>query len=145
MNTRLKKTKVAIAGIAFLLIFGPLTRAVQGRPQAGDAQKTAKIRTEVTKRVAGKKTKVKVKLRTGEELKGRIEQADDNGFTITQDKTNKQIQMFYGDVETVKGRGGLGTPAKIGIIAAVAVAVLAIVAVVAIRNFDPFSGGITVR
>lgn len=141
----LMKTEITVAGLAFLLIFVPLTRVVQARPQSGDAQKTAKIKTEVSKRMAGKKTKVKVKLSTGEQLKGRIDQADDNGFTITQDKTNKQIQMAYGDIEEVKGRGGLSTPAKIGIVAAVAVAVLAIIAVVAIRNFDPFSGGITVR
>ena len=95
--------------------------------------------------MANNKTKVKVKLRTGEEVKGKIDQSDDNGFTLTQDKTNKQMQISYAEVEKVSGRGGLSTAAKIGIIAAIAVGVLAIVAIVAVRNFDPFSGGITVR
>jgi sRNA-binding regulator protein Hfq len=145
MKTTSIRIKITVASLTFLLILIPVIRIAHARPQAGDSEKTAKVKAEVARRVTQKKAKVKVKLLNGEELKGRIDQADENGFTITQDKTNKQIQMPYADVKEVKGRGGLSTAAKIGIIAAIAVGVLAIVVIVAVRNFDPFSGGITVR
>lgn len=145
MKTPSIRRKITIASITFVLICVPLTRMAHARSQTGDSQKTAKVKAEVARRVAQKKAKVKVKLLNGEELKGQIDQSDDNGFTITQDKTNKQMQISYAEVERVSGRGGLSTAAKIGIIAAIAVGVLAIVVIVALRNFDPFSGGITVR
>ena len=139
------KTKLMIVGLALTLLVMPVTRlTAQAQSGAVDAQ-TTKARAEVAKRVANKKTKVKVKLRSGEELKGQINQSDDNGFTITQDKTNSPVKVSYADVEKVSGRGGLSTAAKIGIVAAIAVGVLAIVVIVAVKNFDPFSGGITVR
>jgi sRNA-binding regulator protein Hfq len=138
------KRKLEILCLTFLLVFAPLTRAVRAQGQT-DINKTEKVKAEVAKRVASKKTKVKIKLHSGEELKGRIAQADDGSFTVTEDKTGKQVQLPYGDVDSVKGRGGLSTGAKIGIIAAIAVAVVAVVAVIAVKNFDPFQGGITVR
>jgi len=139
------KSRLSIAGVALMLVLAPLMRVAQAQPQSRDEQKMASIKATVEKRLANKKTKVKVKMRTGEEVKGQIDQSDDNGFTLTQDKTNKQVQISYAEVEKVSGRGGLSTAAKIGIIAAIAVGVLAVVVIVAVRNFDPFSGGINVR
>ena len=137
------KRKLMIVGLALTLLVMPVTRlTVQAQSGAADAQ-TTKVKAEVAKRVANNKTKVKVKLRTGEQLKGQINQSDDNGFTLTQDKTNSQMKLSYADVEKVSGRGGLSTAAKIGIVAAIAVGVLAIIAIVAVRTFDPFSGGIS--
>ena len=139
------KSRLSIAGVALMLVLAPLMRVAQAQPQSRDEQKMASIKATVEKRLANKKTKVKVKMRTGEEVKGQIDQSDDNGFTLTQDKTNKQVQISYAEVQKVSGRGGLSTAAKIGIIAAIAVGVLAVVVIVAVRNFDPFSGGINVR
>jgi small nuclear ribonucleoprotein (snRNP)-like protein len=139
------KTKLMIAGLAFTLLVMPVTRlTIQAQSGATDTQ-TTKVKAEVAKRLANKKTKVKVKLRSGEELKGQINQSDNNEFIFTPDKTNSQVKVSYADVEKVSGRGGLSTAAKIGIVAAIAVGVLAIVVIVAVRNFDPFSGGITAR
>lgn len=139
------KRRLTIVGLVFILLVVPVTRlTVSAQSGAADVQ-TTKVKAEVAKRVANNKTKVKVRLRSGEQLKGQINQSDENGFTITQDKTNKQVQIPYAEVEKVSGRGGLSTAAKIGIIAGIAVGVLAIVVIVAVRNFDPFSGGITVR
>ena len=145
MKSQLMKKKVMFANVAFILVLAPLMRVAQAHPQSRDEQKTASIKATVEKRLANKKTRVKVKLRTGEEVKGQIHQSDDSGFTLTQDKTNKQVQISYVEVQKVSGRGGLSTAAKIGIIAGIAVGVLAIAVIVALRNFDPFSGGITVR
>ena len=126
--------------LAFLLIFVPLARAAQAQPQSGAVDQTAKVKSEVAKRVDNKKTRVKIKLGNGEELKGRIDQAADNTFTITQDKTGKKIELVYSDVAEVKGRG-MSTFTKVGIVAGVAVVVLAVAVVVALKNFDPFSNG----
>ena len=145
MKSQLMKKKVMVASVALLLVLAPLMRVAQAQPQSRDEQKTASIKATVEKRLANKKTRVKVKLRTGEEVKGQIHQSDDRGFTLTQDKTNKQVQISYAEVEKVSGRGGLSTAAKIGIIAGIAVGVLAIAVIVALRNFDPFSDGITAR
>lgn len=117
----LQMKSLSIAGVALMLVLAPLMRVAQAQPQSRDEQKTASIKATVEKRLANKKTKVKVKLLTGEEVKGQIDQSDENGFTLTQDKTNKQAQISYAEVEKVSGRGGLSTAAKIGIIAAIAV------------------------
>ena len=126
--------------LAFLLIFMPLARAAQAQAKSGAVDQTAKVKSEVAKRVDNKKTRVKIKLRNGEELKGRIDQASDNTFTITQDKTGKKVELVYSEVAEVKGRG-MSTFTKVGIIAGVAVVVLAVAVVVALKNFDPFSNG----
>ena len=139
------KSRLSIAGFVLMLVLAPLMRVAQAQPQSRDEQKTASIKAAVAKRLANNKTKVKVKLRSGEEVKGQLAQSGDSGFTLTQEKTNSQMQISYADVEKVSGRGGLSTAAKVGIIAGIAVGVLAIVVIVAVRNFDPFSGGITAR
>ena len=138
MQTRLKALSLAL-----MLLVVPLSRVAHAQAPANDAENTAKIKAEVAKRIAGKKTKVKIKLRNGEELKGRIDQADDNGFTVTEDKTGKQTQVSYGEVARVKGRG-MGTGTKIAIIVGVAVVVVAVVGVIAVKNADFFSGGIRI-
>jgi len=143
MKTLHMKRKFLIAGVGLVLVLAPLARVSQA--QSRDDQNTARVKVVVEKRLANKKTKVKVKLRSGEQLKGQLDQSDDAGFTITQDKTKSQLKISYADVEKVSGRGGLSTAAKIGIVAAIAVGVLAVIVIVAVRNFDPFSGGITAR
>jgi sRNA-binding regulator protein Hfq len=127
--------------LAFLLIFVPLARASQAQPQSGAVVQTAKVKSEVAKRLDNQKARVKIKLRNGEELKGRIDQADDDTFTITQDKTGKKVQLAYSEVAEVKGRG-MGTFTKIGIVVGIAAVVVAVAVAVAIKNFDPFKGGI---
>ena len=127
--------------LAFLLILMPLARAAQAQAKSGAVDQTAKVKSEVAKRVDNQKARVKIKLGNGEELKGRIDQADDDTFTLTQDKTGKKIQLAYSEVAEVKGRG-MGTFTKIGIVVGVAAVVVAIAVAVAIKNFDPFKGGI---
>jgi tetrahydromethanopterin S-methyltransferase subunit G len=123
------------------LIVAPLAQSA--RAQSGGVDNTAKIKSEIAKRIANKKNHVNMDLRNGDKLKGRLEQADDSKFTLRQDKTGNKVELSYADVLKVKGQG-LGTGAKIGIVVAVAAAVVAVVVVVALKNFDPFSGGIRV-
>jgi small nuclear ribonucleoprotein (snRNP)-like protein len=134
--------KVKSLALAFILVLTPLAPIARAQPQTSPDQ-TAKIKTEVAKRIANKKNHVNIDLRNGDKLKGRLEQADDNKFTIRQDKTANTIEISYDDVLKVKGQG-LGTGAKIGIALGVAAVVVAVVVVVALKNFDPFEGGIRV-
>ena len=134
--------KVKSLVLAFMLFLTPLAQTARAHPQTNPDQ-SAKIKTEVAKRIANKKNHVNIDLRNGDKLKGRLEQADDNKFTILQDKTGNRIELSYSEVLKVKGQG-LGTGVKIGIALGVAAAVVAVVVVVALRNFDPFEGGIRV-
>ena len=112
-----------------------------GQETPGDIQRAAKIKAEVTRRSTSKKTWVKVKLKTGQEVKGRISQVTDTTFTVIGDKTGDRTEIPYNAAASVKGKG-LSKGVKIGIIAAAVVAVVVIVAVVSIKNIDPFKHGI---
>ena len=128
--------------LAFMLVLTPLAQVALAQTQTNPDQ-SAKIKSEVAKRIANKKNHVNIELRNGDKLKGRLQQADDNKFTLRQDKTGNTIEISYADVLKVKGQG-LGTGAKIGIALGVAAVVVAVVVVVALKNFDPFEGGIRI-
>ena len=129
--------------LVFLLVVLPLAQIAQARPQSSAVDNAAKVKAEIAKRVDHKKTRVKIKLRNGEELKGQIDQAGDDKFTLIQDKTGKKFELAYSEVAKVSGRG-MSTLAKLGIATAIGAGVLAIVVIVALKNFDPFSGGIRI-
>ena len=112
-----------------------------GQETPGDIQRAAKIKAEVTRRSTGKKTWVKVKLKSGQEVNGRIGQVTDNTFTVIVDKTGDRTEIAYNAAVSVKGKG-LNKGVKIGIIAAAVVVVVVVVAVVSLKNFDPFKDGI---
>jgi tetrahydromethanopterin S-methyltransferase subunit G len=132
-----------LKSLALTLTLTVVPLAQSARAQSGAVDNTTKIKSEVAKRLANKKNHVNIELRNGDKLKGRLEQADDNKFTLRQDKTGNKVELSYADVLKVKGQG-LGTGAKIGIVVGVAAVVVAVVVVVALKNFDPFSGGIRV-
>ena len=127
--------------LTLTLIVVPLAQIARGQSGGGDS--TARIKSEIANRVEKKKARVKLKLRSGEELKGQLDQPGDDRFTLIQDKTGKKLEIAYSEVTKVSGRG-MSTFTKVGIVAALGVGVIAIVAIVAIKNFDPFSGGIRV-
>lgn len=136
--------KIKSIMLALALVLLPLLQTAHAQSQASNADSIAKIKSDIVKRVANKKTRVRIKLHDGSEVKGNIEQASDDGFTLTEDKTGKRLEMSYNSVEKVGGRG-MSTLTKIGIVVGVVVVVVAVAAVVAIKNFDPFEGGITAR
>jgi len=136
--------RLNVLPLALILILAPLTRLANAQTPPADSAKAAQVKAEVVKRLANKKTHVKIKLGTGEEIKGRLDQAEDSWFTLIEDKTGRKVDASYGAVTSLKGRG-MSTLTKVAIVGGIAVGVLAIAVIVAIRNFDPFKGGITVR
>jgi hypothetical protein len=133
--------KVKSLMLAVMLVFAPLVQLAHA--QANGPDQTEKIKSEVTRRIAGKKDHVNIELRNGDKLKGRLEQADDSKFTLRQDKTGNKLELSYSDVARIKGQG-LGKGAKIGIIVVIAVVAVGVAAYVSIRNTDFFRGGIRV-
>lgn len=120
-----------------LLALAPLGPAAHAQQQTGDTNEAAKVKSEVTRRTNDKKERVKVKLRNGSELKGRITQASENSFTLTDEKTGTKTDIGYSDVAKLDGRG-MSRGKKIGIIAGVTVAALVVIAIIAVKTFDLF-------
>jgi hypothetical protein len=130
--------------LALMLALVPLAQRAPAQTQTSDGDSVAKVKSEIAKRLANKKTRVKIKLLDGSEAKGNIDQANDAGFTLTEDKTGKKLGLPYNSVEKVSGRG-MSTLTKVGIAVGVGVVVVGVFVAVAIKNFDPFEGGITAR
>ena len=89
--------------LAFAIVLTPLGPAVHGRKKPD--QTPDKVKIEVEARLRKKEEHVKVKLRSGSEVKGRITQSSENGFTVIEDKSGNSTQIAYADVSNVEGRG----------------------------------------
>lgn len=98
------------------------------QPTQEDAQ-TAKVKAEVARRIAQKKTRVKLRLRSGGEVKGRIDQAESEWFSLTEDKTKKKMEVSYTAVEKLSGQG-MSTGKILLIAGGVVVAVIVTLAVI---------------
>lgn len=89
--------------LAFAIVLTPLGPAVQGKKKTD--QTPDKVKAEVESRINKKEEHVKVKMRSGSEVKGRITQSNANGFTVIEDKTGSRTEIAYADVTNVEGRG----------------------------------------
>jgi len=89
--------------LAFAIVLTPLGPAAHAKNKPD--QTPDKVKTEVETRLRKKEEHVKVKLRSGSEVKGRITQSSENGFTVIEDKSGHSTQIAYADVSNVEGRG----------------------------------------
>ncbi len=96
------KRRLLTLSLAFAIVLTPLGPAVYGKKPD---QTPDKVKTEVESRLRKKEEHVKVKLRSGSEVRGRITQSSDNGFTMTEDKSGSRTEIAYADVSNVEGRG----------------------------------------
>jgi translation initiation factor IF-1 len=92
-------TTLFLAHALVLSALGPGMRA------QSNLNAETKAKTEVVDRLNKKETRVKVKLRNGSEMKGRITQSGDNSFTLTDEKTGSKSDIAYADVVNIEGRG----------------------------------------
>ena len=92
-------TTLFLAHALVLSTLGPAARA------QSNLNAETKAKTEVVNRLNKKETRVKVKLRSGSEMKGRITQSGENSFTLTDEKTGNRSDIAYADVVNVEGRG----------------------------------------
>ncbi len=95
-------------------------------------RKTVKIKTEVTRRGVGEKSRVRVKLRDGLELKGYITRIEQDSFELQTDldkldprpAKDRLVTVSYADV--VKIRGPQSRIARIGTDVGLTIAVVAV-------------------
>ena len=112
--------------LAFAIVLTPLGPAIHAK----SSNLTPKA--EIEKRLNRKETRVKVKLNNGSELKGRITESSENGFTLSDEKSGKKTEIAYADVQNVEGRG-MSKKKKAFIITGVLVG-LAVTAVILARR-----------
>jgi len=121
-------TTLFLAYAIVLSSFGPTARA-----QSTLTAET-KAKAEVVDRLNKKETRVKVKLRSGSEVKGRITQSGENSFTLTDEKTHSASDIAYSDVLNVEGRG-MSKKKKAFIAVGVGVGVFAALVSYAVTHF----------
>jgi len=121
-------TTLFLAYALVLSSFGPAARA------QSTINTETKAKTEVVDRLNKKETRVKVKLRNGSEVKGRITQTGENSFTLTDEKTGSRSDIVYADVLNVEGRG-MSKTKKTFIAVGVGVAVFAALVAYALTHF----------
>jgi hypothetical protein len=95
--------RVLTLSLAFAIVLtslGPAAYAKKKPDQTPD-----KVKAEVESRINKKEEHVKVKLRSGSEVRGRITQSNANGFTVVEDKSGSRTEIAYADVSNVEGRG----------------------------------------
>ena len=121
-------TTLFLAYAIVLSTFGPAARA------QSTLNTETRAKAEVVDRLNKKETRVKVKLRSGSEVKGRITQTGDNSFTLTDEKTGSRSDIAYTDVLNVEGRG-MSKKKKAFIAVGVGVAVFAALVAYAVTHF----------
>ena len=120
--------------LAFTITLAPFGPVVRG--QSAHASDPAKLKAEVERRLNKKEERVKVKLRNGSQVKGRITQTNDNGFTLTDEKTGSHSDLAYADVLDVEGRG-MSKKKKILIATGIGVGIIiTVVAIALTQDFD---------
>ena len=121
-------TTLCLAYALVLSTLGPAARA------QSSLNTETKAKAEVVERLNKKETRVKVKLRNGSEVKGRITQSSDNSFTLTDEKTGSRSDIAYADVVNVEGRG-MSKKKKVFIAVGVGAAVFAALVAYAVTHF----------
>ncbi len=121
-------TTLFLAHALVLTTLGPAARA------QSSLNAETKAKAEVVNRLNKKETRVKVKLRNGSEIKGRITQSSENSFTLTDEKTGNRSDIAYADVVNVEGRG-MSKKKKMFIAIGAAVVVFAALTAYALTHF----------
>src|SRR4051812_17810960 len=104
------KTNISI--LIAILIFQFLFIAPSFGQNSNVETESAKIKADLAKRGTGEKSKVKIKLRDGREIKGYVAELNKDDFVIANSKNRTTIA--YTDVAQVK-KTGFSLGAKIGI------------------------------
>ncbi len=114
-----------------LMLYGVNLQIISAQSNTDNALE--KIKTDVSKRGTGEKSKVVVKMKDGTKRKGFISQTGEDSFDLTDSKTKQTTAVAYRDVEQVK-KQGLSTGAKIAIGVGIGAAVTVVVLAVAVRG-----------
>lgn len=119
--------------LAYAIVLTSLGPTVYGKKKPDEPPD--KIKTEVETRLRKKEEHVKVNLRNGSQVRGRITQTSDNGFTVVEDKSGSRTEIAYADVSNVEGRG-MSKKKKTLIVTGVVVGVAATLAILIVTSLD---------
>ena len=130
---------VALLLIAVLTLNGSrsasetLALAAATEVRADATKQAAKAKTEVQRRGAGEKSRVRVKLRDGTEVKGYISKVEENSFEVTDKEKGTMTSIRYDDASEVH-RLGMSKTAKIVIVVGIVGAWIGIATVLACHS-----------
>ena len=96
-----------------------------------DTRRTARIKKSIQKLGIGRSAKVRLVLKNEERLRGYVERAGEDSFSVIDEKTGASTEIGYEEVKKLEGKN-LSNGAKIGIGLGFAAAVL--VLVLAVKN-----------
>ena len=99
---------IMLSGILLVTAFGFQHVLAQ---TSNDTQAAEKIRSKVQKIGVGSRARVEVKLRDNTQLKGYISAAEQDSFTVTDNKTGSIRTVSYADTSSVK-KAGSGLSSK---------------------------------
>jgi hypothetical protein len=108
---------IMLSGILLVTAFGFQPALAQ---TGSDTQAVEKVRARVQKIGVGRNARVEVKLRDNTQLKGYISAAEQDSFTVVDNKTGSTRTVSYADSSSVK-KAGSGLSAKTWIILGAAV------------------------
>jgi len=109
---------IAVLLIAVLTLNSGRSRSQTFEPCAASEAPThgtlqaATAKAEVQRRGIGEKSRVRVKLRDGTEVKGHINKIEENSFEVTDNKSGKTTSIRYDDASEIH-RGRMSKTAKI--------------------------------
>lgn len=124
--------KIVSSLLAILLVIDSVAFSNQASSTSGTTQvqaqetpQAARVKAKVQQRGISRKSLVRVKLASGDEVKGYISKIEETSFTVTEKKTGHTTPIPYADVHKIRGPG-LSKGDKIVLVVA-GVAVLALV------------------
>jgi sRNA-binding regulator protein Hfq len=121
-------------GLTGLLIFFADSAFVSAQTNAANNKThVEKIKKSILKRGTGEKQRISVKMLNGTKMKGYINQAGEDSFTLTDSNTSQSTVLAYRDIAKV-GSSGLSKGAKIALGVGIASAATLIVLYVAFQN-----------
>lgn len=97
--------KILTTFFLILCLLLTATPSAVGQQLANEAAEATKVKTEANRRLDKNENRVKIKLRNGSEVKGRITQTAENSFTLTDEKTGARSDISYTEVQKLSGRG----------------------------------------
>ena len=116
--------------LAFAIAFSSIGTVARGQP----SDQAARVKADIASRLSKNEEHVKIKLRNGTELKGRIVQTSDTGFTLVADDSGSRSEIAYADVRDVEGRG-VSKKKKGFLVAAIVVGAAITALAIALANF----------
>jgi small nuclear ribonucleoprotein (snRNP)-like protein len=127
--------------LAVMLILAPIGRLVRSQQLTASDADANRIKTEIVRRVKNQNPNVTIRLRNGNELKGRITGTSENMFTLKEESTRHHRDINFSDVVKVKS-GGLSRGAKFGILTGLLAGSVLIGALMSLKHSDPFENGV---